>query len=230
MAEPFLKQYIWNLSVSPEAFLSLRSEFCKSWACVSVASYILGIGDRHLDNFLLNLSSGSVIAIDFGHAFGSATEIQSIPELVPVRLTPQIVKLIEPLGPSALLEPLMTDAMAAARNSESSGIDAPFIEMGTPQTTPLYSVQRLEIAQRKLRGEHPRHVMAIELERGHAHKAFFANAKDVLLSNGSDKDMLVDGAAEVVCQSVQEQIMCLIDHATDIGILGRAWIGWGSWC
>ena len=31
------------------------------------------------------------------------------------------------------------------------------------------------------------------------------------------------------CSSVEEQIACLIDHATDPNILGRTWQGWEPW-
>lgn len=65
------------MSTSPEAFLALRSHFAKSFATLCICHYILGIGDRHLSNFLLSLDSGRMIGIDFGHAFGSATLVSS---------------------------------------------------------------------------------------------------------------------------------------------------------
>lgn len=64
-----------QLSVSPEAFLTLRSHFASSHACLCVCQYILGIGDRHLSNFMVDMETGGMIGIDFGHAFGSATQV-----------------------------------------------------------------------------------------------------------------------------------------------------------
>jgi phosphatidylinositol kinase/protein kinase (PI-3 family) len=52
----------------------------------SVASYLMGIGDRHLENFLVDITDGEVLGIDFGFAFGSGVHLP-IPELVPFRLT-----------------------------------------------------------------------------------------------------------------------------------------------
>lgn len=40
-----------------------------------MCQYILGIGDRHLSNFMIDLSTGGVVGIDFGHAFGTATQV-----------------------------------------------------------------------------------------------------------------------------------------------------------
>ncbi len=59
----------------PEAFLSLRSHFISSHALLCVSHWVLGIGDRHLSNFMINMETGGMIGIDFGHAFGSATQV-----------------------------------------------------------------------------------------------------------------------------------------------------------
>lgn len=64
-----------QLAVSPEAFFILRSHFASSHACLCICQYILGIGDRHLSNFLVDMETGRMIGIDFGHAFGSATQV-----------------------------------------------------------------------------------------------------------------------------------------------------------
>jgi DNA-dependent protein kinase catalytic subunit len=61
----------------------------------SAASYLIGIGDRHLENFLVDTTDGEVLGIDFGIAFGSGVQL-SIPELIPFRLTQQIEGVIAP--------------------------------------------------------------------------------------------------------------------------------------
>jgi phosphatidylinositol kinase/protein kinase (PI-3 family) len=66
-----------SMSASSEAYYRLRCEFATSHAQLSISHYILGIGDRHLSNFMLDLQTGSIIGIDFGHAFGSATQVCS---------------------------------------------------------------------------------------------------------------------------------------------------------
>ena len=55
-------------------------------AVFSAASYLLGLGDRHLENFLVDTTDGEVLGIDFGIAFSSNVHL-SIPELMPFRLT-----------------------------------------------------------------------------------------------------------------------------------------------
>jgi DNA-dependent protein kinase catalytic subunit len=49
-----LQKGIETLAASPEAYLFIRNQFARSLATFNISSYIIGIGDRHLDNFLLN--------------------------------------------------------------------------------------------------------------------------------------------------------------------------------
>lgn len=75
----------------------------------------MGIGDRHLDNSMLSLKNCKAIGIDFGHAFGTATQILPIPELVPFRLTACIENLLEPMGKGGLYKEMMVKALKAFR-------------------------------------------------------------------------------------------------------------------
>ena len=70
-----LRRAFMLLASSPEAFLTLRSHFVRTMASVSMCQYVLGIGDRHLSNFMVDMESGGCIGIDFGHAFGTATQV-----------------------------------------------------------------------------------------------------------------------------------------------------------
>ncbi len=49
--------------------------------------YLIGLGDRHLGNLLVDLHLGSVVHIDFNICFEKGRRLP-IPETVPFRLTP----------------------------------------------------------------------------------------------------------------------------------------------
>ena len=48
----------------------------RSLAVMSVVGYVLGLGDRHLDNILLNFSTGEVVHIDYGVCFGKGETLK----------------------------------------------------------------------------------------------------------------------------------------------------------
>ncbi|KAG0357941.1 hypothetical protein BG005_002930 [Podila minutissima] len=256
--EPYLRQSIARLAASPEAFLMLRSEFAKSLAAINVCSYVLGIGDRHLENFLLDMSTGCLIPIDFGHAFGSATEVLPVPELAPFRLTRQLELFLQPLGNKGLLEHPMVCIMKAlqlkkevilntmdvfvkeplldwrkfainqAKELKKQGADMDEFSIDEESTAPpvWYLQQKLDIARKKLERYNPSYLTVQELKMGHANKPFL-NA--LCKTARGDPHFNVRAKEGKVCSSVQAQVQCLIDMASDKDVLGRAWVGWMSW-
>ena len=114
-----LARAVAALSVSSEVYLSMRSQFARSLASLTACAHVLGIGDRHLDNFLLSKSTGKVVGIDFGHAFGSATYLLPVPELMGVRLTGQLTSFLRPLDTNVLLKGHMAVTLEALRARRS---------------------------------------------------------------------------------------------------------------
>jgi len=92
-------------------------------AVFSVASYLIGIGDRHLENFLIDTTDGELQGIDFGIAFGSNVHL-SIPELMPFRLTSQIEGVIAPHPLEGVFKQTMVHALRAMRKKKSLILDA----------------------------------------------------------------------------------------------------------
>lgn len=66
-----LRNGLENLCLTSAAFITIKNQFIKSMATFSIASYLIGVGDRHLENFLVDTTDGEVFGIDFGIAFGS---------------------------------------------------------------------------------------------------------------------------------------------------------------
>ena len=52
-----------------EAWHAAKMKYTRSVAVSSMVGHILGIGDRHLGNILINEKNGSVVHIDFGIVF-----------------------------------------------------------------------------------------------------------------------------------------------------------------
>lgn len=112
-----LRRHIRSMSSSTEGYFYLRNQFIMSYAVASACQYILGIGDRHLGNCMIETMTGKSIPIDFGMAFGHAAINLTVPELVPIRLTRQILKLIAPLEQNGLFEATMLHTLRALREN-----------------------------------------------------------------------------------------------------------------
>ena len=81
-----------------ETWLKRRSLFARSLAVTSIVGYILGLGDRHPSNLLIEEQTGQVIHIDFGDCFDVAATRDRFPEKIPFRLTRQLVNALDASG------------------------------------------------------------------------------------------------------------------------------------
>lgn len=69
------RRFVKSMASSSESYFVLRNQFIVSYAVASTCQYILGIGDRHLNNWIIDTKTGQAIGIDFGMAFGYAVSI-----------------------------------------------------------------------------------------------------------------------------------------------------------
>ena len=86
---------IWSRAKNCETWLKRRTNYSRSLAVMSVVGYILGLGDRHPSNLMMNRRTGKIIHIDFGDCFEVAMKREKFPEKVPFRLTRILIKALE---------------------------------------------------------------------------------------------------------------------------------------
>ncbi|XP_023332658.1 serine/threonine-protein kinase SMG1 [Eurytemora carolleeae] len=96
-----LGNQVWLRSVSGEQWWKIIQNLGRSFAVMSIIGYIIGLGDRHLDNILVNLDQGYVVHIDYNICFEKG-KILRIPERVPCRLTQNIVSVLGVSGVEGL--------------------------------------------------------------------------------------------------------------------------------
>lgn len=90
-----LKNLLWRRSSSTQTWISRRTCFARSIATTSMIGYVIGLGDRHPGNTLIEQTKFNAISIDFGDVFEAAHHRSTYPEQVPFRLTPQITNAFE---------------------------------------------------------------------------------------------------------------------------------------
>ncbi|KAK2886235.1 hypothetical protein Q8A73_020181 [Channa argus] len=245
-----LKRAFLKMCNSPEAFLFLRTHFISSHALLCVSHWILGIGDRHLSNFMINMETGGMIGIDFGHAFGSATQFLPVPELMPFRLTRQFVNLMEPLKESGLIQSIMVHSLRAYRaepdlllNTMDVFVKEPSLDWKNFELKQLkkggtwmenvntkeinwFPLQKVNFARRKLEGVNPAVITSEELKLGFEKDSAFPDMQSVALGTEEHNIRAKLPAAGL---SVEQQVDCLLDQAVDPNVLGRVYGGWEPW-
>uniref|UniRef100_A0A671MAS8 DNA-dependent protein kinase catalytic subunit n=1 Tax=Sinocyclocheilus anshuiensis TaxID=1608454 RepID=A0A671MAS8_9TELE len=230
--DDLLKRAFVRMSTTPEAFLSLRSHFSCSHAVLCISQWILGIGDRHLSNFMINTETGGMIGIDFGHAFGSATQFLPVPEMMPFRLTRQFINLMRPMAESGLIQSVMVHSLRAFR-------DDPDLLLNTMDVfvkEPSLDWKNFELKQLKKGGTWTESVNTKEINWFPLQKVNFArrklegaNPSTFLTMLTCEKEHNIRARHNEKDLSVEDQVDCLLDQATDPNILGRVWIGWEPW-
>ncbi|XP_051784693.1 DNA-dependent protein kinase catalytic subunit [Erpetoichthys calabaricus] len=245
-----LRKAFIQMSMTPEAFLSLRSHFASSHALMCISHWILGIGDRHLSNFMINMETGGMVGIDFGHAFGSATQFLPVPELMPFRLTRQLLNLMLPMGVSGLLYSIMVHSLRAYRadpdlllNTMDVFVKEPSLDWKNFELKQLkkagtwtltvdtkninwYPLQKVNFARRKLEGANPAAITGDELKLGFEKNPAF---QSILAVTQGAQEFNIRAREAAHGLSVETQVECLIDQATDPNLLGRVWQGWEPW-
>ena len=115
-----LAQVLWLHSGSAERWLERRTNFGRSLALMSMVGYILGLGDRHLSNLMLEKFSGEVLHIDFGDCFEVAIQREKFPETVPFRLTRMLVNAMGVSGTEGNYRCTCEATMGALRRHKDS--------------------------------------------------------------------------------------------------------------
>lgn len=111
---------LWIKSTNSEEWLDRRTKFTRSIAVMSMVGYILGLGDRHPSNLMLDQTSGRVLHIDFGDCFEVAMQREKFPETVPFRLTRMLVKAMEVSGVEGSYRDTCERTMTVLRDNRDS--------------------------------------------------------------------------------------------------------------
>eukprot|EP01117_Protostelium_nocturnum_P004771 TRINITY_DN1729_c0_g1_i6.p1 TRINITY_DN1729_c0_g1~~TRINITY_DN1729_c0_g1_i6.p1 ORF type:complete len:2769 (-),score=631.24 TRINITY_DN1729_c0_g1_i6:553-8859(-) len=85
-----ISKELWSNSNDALDWRHKTKLYSRSVAVMSIVGYVIGLGDRHLDNILLDNRTGQIIHIDYNICFEKGLELK-VPERVPFRLTQNVI-------------------------------------------------------------------------------------------------------------------------------------------
>lgn len=196
----------------PTSWYMARLAFIRTAAVNSMSGYIIGLGDRHLDNILIDSCNGRIIHVDFNLLFHQG-ETLPCPEVVPFRLTHNIVAAFGSMGTEGNFRKVCEITMGVMRKEKDALLTTlkPFmhdpcsdwikvrgtrergnrLEQDEKHVGNKSAKFKIEVTERKLKG-YPR----------------------------SKKLQLIDS------QSVEDQVDNLIGEATSTLNLSQMYFGW----
>lgn len=115
-----LARLLWLKSPSSEVWFDRRTNYTRSLAVMSIVGYILGLGDRHPSNLMLDRLSGKILHIDFGDCFEVAMTRDKFPERIPFRLTRMLINAMEVTGIEGTYRRTCESVMSVLRRNKDS--------------------------------------------------------------------------------------------------------------
>ncbi|EPY25839.1 hypothetical protein STCU_06451 [Strigomonas culicis] len=198
-------QWFDRMFVSNQAWYDARTLFTQSTALWSMVGHIVGLGDRHGENLMLDVKRGEVCHVDFACMFDKGETLE-VPERVRFRLTPNLVDAMGILGTDG---PFRANCEIALRcqvknkNAIMSVVETllhdPLVEWTnrSSRSAPVEPTQLIHRVKRRL--------------DGYLDLFTFPREKDKMVLN------------------VEGQVSKLINHASSVENLSEMYIWWMGW-
>ncbi|XP_060518372.1 serine/threonine-protein kinase ATR isoform X2 [Cylas formicarius] len=205
---PVLSDWFRKTFPDAQTWLMARTGYIRTTAVMSIAGYILGLGDRHGENILLDSTCGDVVHVDFNCLFNKG-ETFEWPERVPFRLTHNMVSAMGPLGVEGTFRKSCECTLRVLRSNRMTlmSIVKPFVYdplVSWPSHVPASAHSSERVNEQALE-----HIKNIELR---------------LQGNIKTRSHTMSQ-----CLSVEGQTDHLITEAMNVDNLCQMYIGWGPY-
>lgn len=90
-------EWFINNFPDPQSWYMARLSYTRTTAVMSMVCYLIGLGDRHCENIMYDETNGDTFHVDLNCLFNKGAELR-VPEIVPFRLTPNMVAAFGPTG------------------------------------------------------------------------------------------------------------------------------------
>ena len=114
-----LAKELWCNAATPATWWSVSQTYARSTAVMSIIGYVIGLGDRHLDNVLVALDTGEVAHIDYNVCFDKGAALR-VPERVPFRMTQNLEQALGVTGVEGLFRLSCEQVMRTLRQGRET--------------------------------------------------------------------------------------------------------------
>lgn len=205
-APPVLHQWLDRSFASNQSWYEARTLFTQSTALWSIAGHIVGLGDRHAENLMLDMERGELVHVDFACMFDKGEKLE-VPEQVRFRLTQNLTDAMGVLGAYGPFQATCEIALRCEMNNKSAVMSI----VETLLHEPLVEWRRQSARQNSSTA--PKRLM----ERVARRLDGFLD----LYSTTRQRDTLA--------LNVESQVSKLIHHSSDLNNLSQMYIWWMAW-
>ncbi|XP_035299587.1 serine-protein kinase ATM isoform X8 [Cricetulus griseus] len=228
--EPVFRYFCMEKFLDPAVWFEKRLAYTRSVATSSIVGYILGLGDRHVQNILINEQSAELVHIDLGVAFEQG-KILPTPETVPFRLSRDIVDGMGITGVEGVFRRCCEKTMEVMRSSQETLLTIvevllydPLFDWTMNPLKALYLQQRPE-DETDLHSTPNAEDQECKRSLSDIDQSFNKVAERVLMRLQEK----LKGVEEGTVLSVGGQVNLLIQQAMDPKNLSRLFPGWKAW-
>jgi ataxia telangiectasia mutated family protein len=215
---PVMHHFFLERFLQPADWFQSRLAYTRSVAASSMVGYIVGLGDRHSQNILIDQETAEVVHIDLGVAFEQGLMLKT-PERVPFRLTRDMIDGMGVTGVEGVFRRCCEKTLSVMRANKEALVT--IIEVFVHDPLYKWALSPLKALQRQKESED------IDSCLDDSQEACEGN-KDAARAILRVKQKL-DGYEDGEMRSVQGQVQQLIQDAVDADRLCQMFPGWGAW-
>lgn len=229
---PVFRYFCMERFLDPAVWLERRLAYTRSVATSSIVGYIVGLGDRHIQNILIDEQTAELVHIDLGVAFEQG-KILPTPETVPFRLSRDIVDGMGITGVEGVFRRCCEKTMEVMRSSQEALLTIvevllydPLFDWTMNPLKAFYLQQHDENAELHATLNPTPGGDEIDAHRKASDSQSFNKVAERVLIRLQEK---LKGVEEGTVLSVGGQVNLLIQQAMDPKNLSRLFPGWQAW-
>ncbi|KAI1430843.1 phosphatidylinositol 3 [Xylaria sp. CBS 124048] len=224
--QPVMRYFFMEYFTDPDDWFAKRTAYTRTTAAISMLGHVLGLGDRHGHNILLDSKTGEVVHIDLGVAFESG-RVLPVPELVPFRLTRDVVDGMGITKTEGVFRRCCEFTLDALREETYSIMTI----LDVLRYDPLYSWSISPLRVAKLQDPRRDEADAVPEAEIDSKKKSAATRSNGMVNEPSEADRALEVVRKKLSKtlSVTATVNDLINQATDERNLAVLYSGWAAY-